>query len=425
MNEKPSALESILNASFLLLILSLGFMQPSLRFSGTSLEITDAIFVVSVSIFAIGLITGRFRIRYDRFYPLFAFYFLALLLSAIFSLDQRTSFVKLAGEAYLIGLAALTFNTVRSVALARKVIYIWLAAATLTSLIGAVTIALFYINRSNVVHDLFLHRYGSLTPGNYPRLQSTFMYPSILCNFMTVSFVMLLALIRLKWITSKSFVALLVLFTISTAFTVTPGLGGVFLAIGIWIWSAGRNDRPNIVGRSALVSGVTASAAFLLVSAFTLRTIPSSQFRFEILGVTVDPAVRLLTWISSFETFLSYPIFGKGLGLGVADVEFGVPGGGVLRLADAHNIWLNVAGQAGVIGLIAIVVITVAVLRRTFPFRFDGSQTTVLRVCFGIAFLAAFFYQGMVGSFENARHLWVLIGLIMAVDAIANGSVEL
>jgi hypothetical protein len=32
----------------------------------------------------------------------------------------------------------------------------------------------------------------------------------------------------------------------------------------------------------------------------------------------------------------------------------------------------------------------------------------------GLAFLNAFAYQGLTGSFEDASHLWVLLGLFLA-----------
>jgi len=39
----------------------------------------------------------------------------------------------------------------------------------------------------------------------------------------------------------------------------------------------------------------------------------------------------------------------------------------------------------------------------------------------GLAFCSAFVYQGLTGSFEDARHLWVLIGLVPAARDIYDG----
>ncbi|MGQ0540809.1 MAG: hypothetical protein ACT4O9_03025, partial [Blastocatellia bacterium] len=88
------------------------------------------------------------------------------------------------------------------------------------------------------------------------------------------------------------------------------------------------------------------------------------------------------------------------------------------RLTDAHQTWLNVAGEAGILGLIPLILICVAVVYRSMPLRLDGSNKSVVRVFLGIAFIAVFLYQGLTGSFENARHLWVLIGLIVAATHI-------
>ena len=39
---------------------------------------------------------------------------------------------------------------------------------------------------------------------------------------------------------------------------------------------------------------------------------------------------------------------------------------------------------------------------------------------FAIAFLEAFVYQGLIGSFEHTRQVWILIGLMMAANVGAD-----
>jgi O-antigen ligase len=129
-------------------------------------------------------------------------------------------------------------------------------------------------------------------------------------------------------------------------------------------------------------------------------------------GVRIDPTQRLLTWIGALQTFLARPILGKGLGLGVAEVYFMPPSGQMQLLTDAHNTLLSVAGQAGLLAAVAIVLICISVVRRTLPFDLTGRD--VLRAALGIAFISAFLAQGVVGSFEDSRHLWVLIGMVVA-----------
>jgi O-antigen ligase len=83
---------------------------------------------------------------------------------------------------------------------------------------------------------------------------------------------------------------------------------------------------------------------------------------------------------------------------------------------DSHNVWLSVAVQSGLIGLAAFAALAFDVCRRAFRRRVEPASITLIRSGLGLALVAALFYQGLSGAFEDARHLWVLIGLIVAVD---------
>ena len=43
----------------------------------------------------------------------------------------------------------------------------------------------------------------------------------------------------------------------------------------------------------------------------------------------------------------------------------------------------------------------------------------MVAIALAIAWLDAFVYQGLTGSYEDARHLWVLLGLFLASYRIA------
>ena len=88
------------------------------------------------------------------------------------------------------------------------------------------------------------------------------------------------------------------------------------------------------------------------------------------------------------------------------------PSGQMQLLTDAHNVVLSVAAQSGIFGVVPLVLICIAVIRRSLPF--DLTDVNMLRTALGIAFFSAFLVQGLVGSFEDARHLWVLIGLVLS-----------
>jgi hypothetical protein len=78
-------------------------------------------------------------------------------------------------------------------------------------------------------------------------------------------------------------------------------------------------------------------------------------------------------------------------------------------LTDAHNVFLNVGAQSGLFAAAAIFALCIFVLIPVF-----GPNGEV-HLWLMAAFAASFIIQGLTGSFEDARHLWVLIGLIIAV----------
>jgi O-antigen ligase len=417
------AFKRVLEISFLALIFSLAFMQPSISAGGRLVTVTETVFSITGSIWFIGLLSGKTKFRLDPAFYLFGLYASALLLSTIFSENPRSSAFKFVGELYLIGLAVLTTNVVTSLGMLRKVVITWLAASAVTSMIGTLTVGSFYAGAANFITGFSMHHYGSLPPGNYPRIQSTFYYPSMLCNYLTISLMLLLAAFKMGWIKRGLLMTLLIIFAMTIAFTVTPGIGGVLLAVGLWYWFTESDDRPSI-SKAALAGGIVAAALFLLVSTFSLIHSPTSPYYFEFAGLQIEPTQRLLTWQGAADTFLNNPLFGKGLGLSVATVYFMPPSGQIQLLTDAHNAYLSVAGQAGIIALASIVLIAITLARRSFRSTSLHKESSLMLIALGIAFISAFIYQGLVGSFENARHLWVLMGLILAVSNLSESRSE-
>lgn len=417
-DEKRSKLVTVLNFLFLGMIFSLGFMRPNLRIMGLAVQATDALFPAAALLLAIAFLTRRISLRYDSQMLIMGIYFTALAASAIFSSNQQFSLFKLAGEAYLIGLAVMTGVLIRSQAMAKRLVLAWIAAASFVGFIGVVGVILFYADRNNPILPFILHHYGSLPPGNYPRIQSTFIYPSMLCNYLTVGVMFLFAANRLGWIRPLIFRVLLVIQIVAVFFTLTPGIAGFLIAILLWWGFSIEAEQKQFYRRVSFSMAGILAVLSVVVSAFTLRHIPTSPYSFDLFGTRIDPTQRLLAWQGALETFFQYPLFGRGLGLGVANVHFLAPSGQNQLLTDAHNIWLSIAGQAGIFGLASILILSISVTRRFMPVKIGEDSKSVLTLACGISFISIFFVQGLVGSFEDARHLWILIGMIGAISSL-------
>lgn len=409
---------------FLLLIASLGFMRPSIGFEGMALQASEILFASLAVVLSIAIALRRRSIEWDRSYFFFGAFALAMALSAAFSIQPRNSAIKLTGIVYLVGLAIAAFNLVTSVDAVRRLVLVWIATSSLVSLIAAVTVVLFYIDRDSAWHGVFLHHYGSLPIGNYPRVHATFLYPAMLCNYLSVGALFLLGAWKAGWVRGWLTAATLSLHGIAAIFTLTPGFGGFVAILAIWagslLFDKGRRGR-GILWVCVGIAAVVASTAAATLSIWAIETSP---YTFQVLGARLDPTQRLLAWQESARTFAIDPIFGKGLGMDVASVRFRAPSGQMQMLTDAHNTGLSVAAQTGVIGLIAIVALCAYVLRRGWSFAKPSSSIDWISRAAVIAFLGGFVLQSFVGSFEDARHLWVLMGITLALRRIAPASSE-
>ncbi len=403
---------------FLAYVFTLGFMQPRLLTFGPKLQVSDLLFVILFILWLISILNQPRLFRAHRFYWVIIFYILAGVFSLFVSDDPRADPVKLAGNIYLVSLPLITFDLVRTLVHVKKVIFTWLAASMIISIIGTATVVLFYLWPDNFLNHFSEHHYGTLIPGNYPRIQTTFFYPSMLCNYLSVSLLLLLAAFENVWVGKKTFIVLLTVFSITVFFTLTPGLGAIFLTVGIWFFLVYRRKENALVSKAFLFTGVLAAALFLLVTLVSPINTASSPYQIKIPVVEkeIQPSVRVLTWESSLKTFLENPIFGKGLGTNAAHVKYLDASGRMQLLTDAHQILLNVAAQTGLIGLAAIVFLAGFILVQGFPKSPRANLRQNIKTALFLSFLSAFIYQGLVGSFEDARHLWVLMGLILSVS---------
>lgn len=401
---------------FLAYIFSLALMQPFLSLYGQKIHLSDLIFLFIFLSFVAAVIFGKIKIPITKFYLPWLFFGAAMFLSAWFSVDVKSSFIKLLGKFYLLVLPVLTFSLLDSSDKLKKAFQAWTAATTLCIAVGILTAFLFYLDRENRLLEYTLFHYGTLPPGNYPRLASTFLNANMLCNYLSVSLMILLVSEKFFRFNKRLFYAIFTGICLVAALTISPGLGGFFLSLGLWFWFVWR-DKAKAVSRFALLGGVLASVFFLIVMAISPNVQETSPLTLKIPFTErpIQPSARVLTWIDSFRTFSENPFFGKGIGQDVCEVQYFDLSGITQNLTDAHNIFLSVAAEAGIFGLGGLILIIA---------YFLGTYFSVIKgenyLLFGLltAFISAFVYQGIGGSFEDARHLWVLMGLISSSEKI-------
>lgn len=144
----------------------------------------------------------------------------------------------------------------------------------------------------------------------------------------------------------------------------------------------------------------------------------------ELLGRRVEPSARILCWETAWRTFASHPVFGRGVGLQTACPDYVCASGAVARLQDAHSLYLSLASTQGLAGLVAYLLVPLAVLRSSFPLRAPRSPAALLAGTLALAVAQALFYQGLAGSYEFVRHVWLALGLLAAAQRLERAAVE-
>ena len=407
-------MDALAKRLLLALIFALPLMNPALLYP---IVLADAVFLMLAAALGAALLAGRRRLRWRRSYWPLAAYLAALAVTVPFSEDAARSAAKLATQAYLISLALVADALIDDEADLRRAVLAWLAATALVVLIGLASLASFVVAPDNPLLGYTRYRFGTLPGGDYPRLALSFANANMLANWLTVSIGLVLLAANVGWIGRRAALALGAGALIAAVFTVSPGLGGIALAIGLWIWLARRAASP-LAARLAVGAGAGAALLFAAATSLTPILHPTAPWTTEIGGVAFAPSGRLMVWSDAAATFAAHPLTGRGLGLDPANVRYMDPTGHLQWLTDAHNSFLSIAAQAGLIGLAGFLALLLWVLSASRPWRFD-SPAAAGRIAFAFLFLNAMAYQGLGGSFEDMRHLWLLLGLFLAARRLA------
>lgn len=412
--EKSAKNIVLLRWLFLALVVSLPLVNPfSLVLFNTAIPAADFIFLAVFAVWLVALLRGKISFRNSRFYLFLFLYAAAMTVSTVFSTDFDRSAKKLAGEFYLLTLAVLAFNVVRNTTELRNVIAAWSIGTVATIAASLIGFVLFYAGYKTRDENFALFQFGSLPAGNFPRLQASFYNANMACNYLSVSLVLTLIADhfgRLKKTASKILQAGI---WFAAFFTFSPGIGGMFLAQGLWNWVKFRKTEKHNAAFVSIIIGILMAIVFFAATIVHPDTENTDQgFRLPVVNYTIEPASRALVWRQAVANIAENPLFGKGLDAEAAALYYTTLSGEPHFLSDAHNTFLSVIVQNGFVGFAAFSLLIIFLLKRFLPFEFGTNPNAVIRTGLGIAFISAFLYQGLAGSYENARHLWVLIGLL-------------
>ena len=405
MNSARQRDDRLLPADLLLmaLVFTLPLMKPPVHYP---VIIADLVFVLVVVVLALEIAIGKRRIGWQPSFTILAVYVLSLAPSALVSRDPAQSAFKLATEVYLVGLAAVTAVVVRDEVMLRRVVLTWLAATAGLVIVCLAGLTGFAADRDGAVYGYTAFHFGTLPPGNYPRLALTFFNANMACNYLTASLGLLFLAWTRQWLNRRNARLLFAGILIAAVSTISPGLGGVALLLGS-AWLLIRRSRV------ALAFGIAVAVAFIVALAVTPIIHPTAPFLIHVphTNLLLAPSGRFMTWSAAFTEFVHHPIVGHGIGIDAVNVRYMDPSGNLQELTDAHNLFLSLAAQTGVVGLVGLAIFIAYAAGLTFSSRPRNPSAPII---LGLTFLDVFVYQGLGGAFEDTRHIWVLLGLLIA-----------
>ena len=408
---------------FLIYIAFLPIVRPlNFRYLGIHILLTDLIFAAALVLWILSFRT-RSPIT-DRKLLTFCGAFLgALFVSAVFSTETGKSFVKLFGAFYLTAVALMTVDLVQDPKSLKRIVFAFLLGTLLTIFGTLAGLLGYYLGFDSAESNFFLFHFGSLPVGNYPRVMSFFENPNMTANYLNISIMMILGARRVGWLSLRASLAAASGVFISALFAISAGLGGLIMSGALWITFSikGLNRK---LRAAVLFSGLLVGVLALVSTAIA----PSTREDRNAVSVLLtefraEPSVRYLVWVNAIERGMEYPLIGRGTGTDAANVRYTAPSGQKQLLRDAHQAWLNIFGQAGIIGLATFVALCVYLISVTrFRFLSGSIQETLLVAC-SCSFVGAFLLQNLFGSFEDARHIWLLVGMIVGLARAVNAEV--
>lgn len=405
---------------FCCIVVSFGLVQTRISVGPLELGLTEVLFLLLLPLWLYRFLTNGPRLPAPPLLLATGIYILTGLLSAITSNSRQSSLKHLLGETYLLLLLFVSADLIDRVVRLRAISIAWILGTAISSLVALLTIAIFYFDPQNQILPYLTYHHGSVPAGNFPRVTATFASASLFFNYASGGIILLLCSQRVQLLPQSVSRLLLAATLIAAIFTFSIGLGCLFLVAAFWVLLKDR--RISKLEATSIWIFVFVSLTFLILALVALEAYPEAPFNFALSGTgfRIYPSARYLIWSDSIQTIRNNFFLGVGPGNPVCNVIFTNTDKTMSLLTDAHNTFLNVLAERGVFGGVAFIITLALIIRpRSLSgIRSPESPAHLLSLGLRFALMLAFVYQGLVGSFEDAKHLWVLMGIAIAAEQV-------
>ena len=345
--------------------------------------------LVLVVVIAVAVTTGRFSARVSPVALAAIVALLALnLLSAVEVVDARRAALFVATTAYLVLFALWLSGYVASLERARIVVVGYLAAAAGSAVLGTVALLTGLPGRDLVIGD--------------GRVQAFFQDPNVFGPFLVpialilVEDLLIPRLLRLNRVLKAALVLVLVLgvvfsFSRGAWINLTVGLAAVLVVVAL---RRGGGRKALLIlllalvlaGSVASILAATGSENFLLERA-RIQSYDASRFSAQAVGI---------------ESAERYPF-----GVGPGQFEH-------YASLSAHSTYVRVAGEQGLLGLLALVALLTSTLVAAVANAVAGRETYGIGSAALLGAWCGILLNSLVVDTLHWRHVWIVMALIWA-----------
>lgn len=272
----------------------------------------------------------------------------------------------------------------------------WLGGAA----VALVLTLVFGILGPEVLRDRVLYEGGGVLGLPFPRISGPLLHPNMMGDYLVVTGVLLwgrwpeFSESGRRWAGGLAAAVAVGLFlTASTA----------WIAAGVVLVLVGRGARGEADGsRRGMVLG---AGGALLAGVTLVAVLVPLDLSFAGLDVATS-GIRPRIWQGALSAFFDAPLLGVGAAPFLAEAVDPLDPASGIGLWDAHNAYLSILGQFGVVGALLV---GFGVWKVMGEARVAGSQRAAMAV--RLALIAVGIHAVFMAS-EDLRHVWVLMGLV-------------
>jgi len=360
-----------------------------------------------------------------------------LAVNAALSMYVRQSVIKLAGKIYLFGIPVIMPLCFREVKDIEKGIKYFFYTTFMIGLLGVAAVILYYFNIPTPMNAFT----GDIPADMHvPRLYVFFVSPDMLSIFLVSGIILSFYALRRGILSKGFFISCLMLSLTTLFFTFSRNIWALFVGAGVLLFY--RNMLFSQGGRfikifSAFMYGGYCLILFIMVFTFTAFyifpvqlydgqngqpavtrgcTIGGDSFCKEMnwidtkwVGLNLKVHNRMMEARDSWKAFLAHPVKGTGVGFSAAHGYFDVT---VRR--DAHNTYLTILSQLGIVGAILALIFLFVAARRVKSCRLPDpdDQREFIRCMAALFFVFA--ACSIFTDLDDFRYAYLFIGFINA-----------